>query len=600
MRVRFVPAVRPATVILLLITAVSGYPAAVTADSSEPAVKTGAATAAYAPTADPMAPVVVGPQSRVGRPGTGEKVARSVLGGLIGATPAGTASPGARSTSPATRRDPTRKQDYATIRRDGSTLEAGARARFAEDSLLVSAGILASADRGTFQTVFLQSCDGRRLYPQGYEIYELWSDPSLSVSWSKTASTGGQAVSRESGSWGGDRGRESGGIGVPVGLPATWQQLGFSTAYGGARSLGIHFSLLPPQLSALGEVSLFVHVTRPGEDPVTTEAFNWLLSADADGQVRVAAPDSRPSAGAATRWQGWSERCAPVAPVRLAAAGGAAAVAAAGSASPAAAVTRGPGLPAGISTVAAKGTGRTTGHIADITLRNDTASPVEVPLGNLYIPSGGQYQSYVVAPAQRATIAANASQVIPVQGFCTDVHRPPVPAGHDLPPAGEWWRYHGSSQPLSVPPRADAAPPGRALIPGTGASTGRRVDTGLEPEVAVPLLLEAIAAIESTVAELKDSGRLKTPFSGNPEREREAVIQQTFWLYAAELTGEPYTREDFGRRLEAQQQERTGVPAAAATEADRARLQQGTDDFWDAFELVGVEAKIISSRPAGR
>jgi hypothetical protein len=80
------------------------------------------------------------------------------------------------------------------------------------------------------------------------------------------------------------------------------------------------------------------------------------------------------------------------------------------------------------------------------------------------------------------------------------------------------------------------------LIPGTGEEPGRTVDAGLEPEIAARLLLAAIGDIERATTELQASGRLQTPFSADPEREREAVVQQTFWLYAAELSGEKYGR----------------------------------------------------------
>jgi hypothetical protein len=191
-------------------------------------------------------------------------------------------------------------------------------------------------------------------------------------------------------------------------------------------------------------------------------------------------------------------------------------------------------------------------------------------------------------------VPPGATQTVPIHGYCGDVRRPPVPAGEPLPPVEDWIVPGDPGQPITLPPRDGAAPPGRALVPGTGEPLPRAVDPDLEPLVAAPLLFGAIREITRATAELQENRALQTPFSGNPEREREAVVQQTFWLFAAELKGEPYTREEFTERLESQHEQRTGVPLAAAPPEERERLQQGADDFWDAFELVGVEAKIIS------
>jgi hypothetical protein len=183
---------------------------------------------------------------------------------------------------------------------------------------------------------------------------------------------------------------------------------------------------------------------------------------------------------------------------------------------------------------------------------------------------------------------------VPIEGYCADVRRPPVPEGEPLPPPGDWIVPTGAAGPIAVPPRAGAAAAGRALIPGTDSAVPRAVDPALEPIVAAPLLFAAIREIERATTELQESGALQTPFSSNPDREREAVAQQTFWLFAAELENRPYTQEEFTERLAAQYEERTGVPIAAAPKEDRERLEVGASDFWTAFELVGAEAKVLA------
>ena len=95
-------------------------------------------------------------------------------------------------------------------------------------------------------------------------------------------------------------------------IPAIWQQVGYDRAQAGVRQLGSYFDLSPEELGAMGEVALYAHITRPEQDPVITEAFNWLISAEDQQQAAVALPDSPagdPDGDEITRWGQWTERC---------------------------------------------------------------------------------------------------------------------------------------------------------------------------------------------------------------------------------------------------------------------------------------------------
>ncbi|HSO24708.1 MAG TPA: hypothetical protein VLT81_17525, partial [Chondromyces sp.] len=280
--------------------------------------------------------------------------------------------------------------------------------------------------------------------------------------------------------------------------------------------------------------------------------------------------------------------CAPVAPV-----------ASSGGAETGPLVRWGYPLPEGVSIIAARGTGRTTGHIADITVGNSSQEPVLFPDRAAYIPSTGRFQSYVVPGGSGTTIPPGATRTVPVHGYCGDIHRPPVPAGEPMVGLEDWIVPTDPARTAPPPPMTavtvEDAPPTRALVPGSDRALPGVIDPDTDPEAAAPYLWTAAGAIERAVAELQAEGVLRTPFSSDPDREREAVAQQTLWRFAGELTGEPYTREEFETRLVGQYEERTGVPIAEAPPADRERLEQGADDFWDAFELVGVEAKVLIS-----
>ncbi|MEJ8566029.1 hypothetical protein [Elongatibacter sediminis] len=535
-------------------------------------------SAATADPSDPSAAITVGPRSAVGKPETASRVVGGLLGGVLG----GSKDRGER---PRTRRDPTRKLDYTPFEASAFDLETGARAAWQDESLLVSTRIEDADDKGTFQAIFLQSCDGRRLYPEAYEIYKLWSEGSLSVSWSRSSSVNGQVVNRDSGGW---DDRWSDGFNVPgddlAVVPGTWRQLGFERAYGGARQLGARFRLTPSDLEALGPLTLYAHSTLPAREPVTTVASRWLLQPGDDGAVDILPPGETDG----------SSPCPSAAPVLVAAAGSGIAVLAATGSARLPAARRGYSLPEGLVVTAARGTGRTTGHIADLNVRNDSDAPVTLPATAFYIPSTHRFQSYIGAPRPGSVVPPGATVAVPIDGYCGDVRRPPVPAGEALPPVDEWVTPDDTADPVVIAPADGAAPPPGIRVPGTDQPLPRPVDPDTEPLLAAPLLIAAVGAIERATADLQESGALTTPFSGNPEREHEAVAQQTLWRFAAGMKGEPYTREEFTERLEAQYEQNTGTPITAAPPEDRERVQQGADDFWGAFDLVGVEAKVFS------
>lgn len=262
---------------------------------------------------DPLTPIEVGPKEEVGKEGFAGKQGKKVVSGIISGVLGGESRRGDKG--PKTRRDPTRKQEYQFISRAPGDTETGARARWTEDGLLVSARIEESDDKGTFQTIFLQDCSGRRLYPVRIDLYKIWAEHSLSVSWTRTTSVDGQVVGRESGGWS-DTWTEDLGTHRDPGetaageYPPIWQQVGYDRAQAGVQQLGAYFNLDPEALAGTGDLALVTHVTLPDADPVTTVPFNWLISAGDEEQPGLSLPDA-PSAGdpASSAWDDWAGRC---------------------------------------------------------------------------------------------------------------------------------------------------------------------------------------------------------------------------------------------------------------------------------------------------
>src|SRR6188768_3503081 len=98
--------------------------------------------------------------------------------------------------------------------------------------------------------------------------------------------------------------------------------------------------------------------------------------------------------------------------------------------------------------VTATGTGRTTGHIANLSITNTTGQAVKINPQTCYIPSAGTYQPYVATIP--ATSVPPGTSSIQVEGYCANVFAQPVPAENPMPPVTDWIPV---MQPgLSIPP----------------------------------------------------------------------------------------------------------------------------------------------------
>ncbi len=256
----------------------------------------------------------------------------------------------------------------------------------------------------------------------------------------------------------------------------------------------------------------------------------------------------------------------------------------------------------------ATGMGNTTGYIATLTLANPTGQPITASLDGMFIPSGGQYQPYIVPTMTSVTVAPGATVVVPLTGYCADVFSIPVPAGHPMPPVSDWV----SAVPTDLTgfsPTAGSgwipAQPGSSsgpvpTIPGTDQPVGYTIDPNRYPTEAAPLLSGALDAIADAYDRMTQSGNITTPFSGNPEKEQEAVIQQTFWKYSAALAGKDYSQEDFRANTIRQYETSTGRSFAKQDERTRESVESGIVQFWSTFEAVGVEAKVLSTGPENK
>lgn len=247
-----------------------------------------------------------------------------------------------------------------------------------------------------------------------------------------------------------------------------------------------------------------------------------------------------------------------------------------------------------------RGTGRTTGHIADLSVTNTTDKPVSITAGPSFIPSKGKYQSYVVTASDPVTIEPGATADIPLQGYCADIFAEPVPSDEALPPVSEWITPE-ESLPLPASgqhppfgsgwkPRPDGS--GIATFPGTDTPFPYTIDGHKHPAAFGSLAMDALNRITQAYTELQ--GTIQTPFSGNPAKERESVIQQTFWIYTASLAGREYKMEDFAHNTLEQYAAATDKDGQDISDEEKEKLETGIEQFWGSFQATGVQAKVLA------
>jgi hypothetical protein len=273
-----------------------------------------------------------------------------------------------------------------------------------------------------------------------------------------------------------------------------------------------------------------------------------------------------------------------------------------------------------------KGTGQTTGHIADLIIDNKNKKPVYILPQTFYIPPTGKYQSYIGRIPENINIPPETTVTVPVEGYCADVHTPPVASGEAMIPIDKWIPVGelvipsetsgGIPVPLndripipkftpeSIPaitgsglfiPKTDKKTKTIITYPGTDIPVNGIITTGDKPEVIAPVLVTALESIEKAVTIILSDDKNKTPFHANPKLESSSTIQQTFWIFTAGLAGDEYKKEDFAGNVYKQFESNTQTTVSALPKEQKQELDKGISQFWNTFTATGIEAKVIKN-----
>lgn len=234
-------------------------------------------------------PIIVGANEDVGSKANFKQKAKNKLAGgaasavskLIGLGGGG----GGKSEGPVTYDDPVKKKQKTRVRDKKAKRDLLAGGVFIPQGLLISNDIKKAPGKGTFHTIYLENSAGWRLQPIALYMYEIWGNWKLSVSWTRDTYIDGEHVKHERGGWT-ESWREliAQGEEVIYGEVPLWEQLGFTTAVSGAKSMGTLFPVTP-QMLVDGSWNLVIHVSDPKKDPVVTVPYVFELSAGKKGSV---------------------------------------------------------------------------------------------------------------------------------------------------------------------------------------------------------------------------------------------------------------------------------------------------------------------------
>ena len=256
----------------------------------------------------------------------------------------------------------------------------------------------------------------------------------------------------------------------------------------------------------------------------------------------------------------------------------------------------------------ARGTGRTTGHIATLLVYNPSSVPLRTTIGDCFIPPGQDYQGYVVLKTYTVAVPAFGKTELQLEGYCTNMERPAVPDGESMTEVSDWIPW-ASGAPLPSPngglpgsgfshqtSPADADP--LALTyPGTQIPFPYRIDFNRYPAQATRLLLYAAYAAEQAFDELLGAGKIQPDrWNRSPRALRMDLVQQALWAYAARLQGRRYQQPDFSRQYTEEVEQQVNQEQANFAPETQKQVERQTQDLWSGISLVGASAKLISPK----
>ncbi len=291
--------------------------AAAAAGTGAAVAKPAAAAPKSAPCAfSPARPISIGPREKFGY-GEAQKSAEvgqaalGMLGGMLGGRRA-SPMPVQSASRPQLASDPVRNKQTFTDAKTGTAISVGSQYR-PDGKLLVSVNVDRASDKGVVHQVALErllpladgGCAPQGMLPAAWLHYEVWEDWWAKIRVQKYESVDGGPWRQTHDSGWRDWGSGSNMLGSGT-LPASeiggtaWGSMGADRAFGGPKAAGALFDAGAPRVvDAPSPERLVIHVTQPGQDPVTTVPITLYPTYAAGGAIRYS--DKAPDLDAALR-----------------------------------------------------------------------------------------------------------------------------------------------------------------------------------------------------------------------------------------------------------------------------------------------------------
>lgn len=261
-----------------------------------------------------------------------------------------------------------------------------------------------------------------------------------------------------------------------------------------------------------------------------------------------------------------------------------------------------PGVSEGI-VYSAFGTGRTTGHVVTLNVLNVSTSEREVQIGPYLIPSADTTQGYMIPDGHNVRILPGQTIQLALEGYCTNPFLPPVREAGHLRKFRDWVEADRSivvrpGMNLTIFKGYEKKPDLHGdslylLYPGTEHMFEYKIDIDVYPQTSAALVKVIIDSIESAYSRMESENRIRTPFHSDPEKQKETVIQQSFWIAVSLLRGHQYTFEQLRANLIRQYEKNMGRPYDEFSEALKRDLDRGLATFWSTFVQVGEQAAVL-------
>jgi hypothetical protein len=260
----------------------------------------------------------------------------------------------------------------------------------------------------------------------------------------------------------------------------------------------------------------------------------------------------------------------------------------------------------------AKGTGRTTGHIITLTVKNTGDKIAITEIGPSIVPCGKKkkniaVQGFFTYETYPISLAPGESIQIPIQGYCTNNDCPPPEPEDSVTSFKEWITPQDVGFipdptipfPKETPFQVNknyATEEIQLVYPGTDTPFPYQIDLKKYPIEAAPIIFFTGESLLQTIDEEIQKGSLDTPISRDSVKLKETVVQHDMWLVTSALDSDEendYGSEDFRDNTITQIEKTTGKSMGSLPKDTQEGVDAGIVDLFDGIMLVGEKAKVL-------